>query len=64
MSKQDIFTTVDELRDLCTNACRDIWARPELSGEENYAAEYYEELLRMDGDNQPDERGRHEQDHT
>ena len=49
MSKQDIYTTVDELKDLCTNACRDIWARPELSGEENYAAEYYEELLRKEG---------------
>ena len=49
MSKQDIYTTVDELRNLCTNACRDIWARPELSGEENYAAEYYEELLRKEG---------------
>ncbi|MBQ6438811.1 MAG: amidohydrolase [Mogibacterium sp.] len=49
MSKQDIFKTVDELKDLCVDACRKIWENPELSGEENFGSEYYSELLRKEG---------------
>ena len=49
MPKQDVFKTVDELKDLCDETCRVIWEHPELSGEESFGAEYYAELLRKEG---------------
>ena len=49
MPKQDVFKTVEDLKDLCEEACRVIWEHPELSGEEKFGAEYYAELLRKEG---------------
>lgn len=49
MPKQDVIKEVDKLKDLCDEACRKIWENPELSGEENFGAEYYSEILRKEG---------------
>ena len=49
MPKKDVIKAVDELKDLCYESCRKIWENPELSGEENFGAEYYSEVLRKEG---------------
>lgn len=49
MAKQDLYKICEDLKALCVDTCRTIWAHPEVSGEEDFGAEYYTEALRAEG---------------
>lgn len=49
MEKKEIYEMVDKLEAACQDASRFIWAHPEVGGEEEKSAGYYQELLAKEG---------------
>lgn len=49
MRKDSVFQSVDNLKPLCQEICRELWRQPETGGNETFAAGYLREILSKEG---------------